>query len=271
MTILAKTVGFSLMLILSFTAVTYILPQMVGEAPVEETMDLRAMTMDTFVAAGENLYNGKGTCNLCHNALGRAPDLMELNAVQTAAERLADPRYQGGAKDPENYLRESMLDPDIYVVKGFGRKGTQDSESPMAAVDKAPTKLSQTEIDAIIAFLQAKDGNDITVTLPQETLTAEAVSDEVAPMEPTAAKDPLEALDKFACRACHSLLGTESPVGPNLNDVGLRLTMDEIRESIISPNAIIAEGYPPIMPDLSASMTVRELEMLVQFLSGQRS
>ena len=87
---------------------------------------------------------------------------------------------------------------------------------------------------------------------------------------PITAKDPLEVLAKFGCTACHSLLETESPIGPNLNDVGARLAMDEIRESIISPNAIIAEGYAPIMPDLSRSMTVRELEMLVQFLSGQR-
>lgn len=268
--ILAKTIGFSLLLILSFTAVTYLLPQMVGEAPVEETMDLGTMTMDSFVAAGQKLYSGKGACNLCHNALDRAPDLMKLNAVQTAAERLADPRYDGAAKDSEEYLRESMLDPDIYVVKGFGRKGTQDSESPMVAVDKAPANLSRTEIDAIIAFLQAKDGNPITVSLPPDTLTAEAANDEVVPTKPTAAKNPLEALDKFGCRACHSLLETESPIGPDLNDVGLRLTVDEIRESIISPNATVAEGYPPIMPDLSENMTVRELEMLVQYLSGQR-
>jgi cbb3-type cytochrome oxidase cytochrome c subunit len=270
MTILAKTIGFSLLLILAFTAVTYILPQMVEEAPVEEEMDLRAMTMDSFVAAGESLYAGKGTCNLCHNALGRAPDLMGLNAVQAAAERLSDPRYEGGANDPEGYLRESMLDPDIFVVKGFGTKGTRDAKSPMPAADKAPIELTQTEIDAIIAFLQAKDGNTITVTLPTSSLAAVAASDEVVPAEPAAAKDALEALDKFACRACHSLLETESPIGPNLNDVGVRLTMNEIRASIISPNAIVAEGYAPIMPDLSASMTVRELEMLVQFLSGQK-
>jgi mono/diheme cytochrome c family protein len=269
MTILIKTIGFSLVLVLSFTAVTYMLPQMVEEAPVDDDTDMGEMTMDSFVAAGEDLFNGKGTCKLCHNALGRAPDLIRLNVVQTAAERLADPRYQGGAKDPEGYLRESMVDPHIYVVKHFGKKGTQDTESPMPAAHKAPIELSQTEMDAIIAFLQAKDGNEITVTLPQETLAAKPTSDEVMPTESTAARDPLEVLGKFGCRACHSLLETESPVGPNLNDVGVRLTMDQIRESIISPNAIVAEGFPPIMPDLTENMTVRELEMLVQFLSGQ--
>ncbi|MFQ6004029.1 MAG: cytochrome C [Woeseia sp.] len=269
MTILARTAAFSLTLLLGFSAVTYMLPQMIEEAPVEDDMDLGAMTIATFAAAGEDLYSGKGTCKLCHNALGRAPDLLAMNAVQASADRLSDPRYHGSANDPESYIRESMLDPDAYVVKGFGQKGTQDSQSPMPAVDKAPIGLSLTEIDAIIAFLQAKDGNEITVTVPQETLTDHTPSEQVVPAEPTPAKDPLDALAKFGCRACHSILDTESPIGPNLNDVGMRLTMDEIRESIVSPNSTIAEGYAPMMPDLSAVMTVKELEMLVQFLSGQ--
>jgi mono/diheme cytochrome c family protein/cytochrome c551/c552 len=270
MNILTKTVGFSLVLLASFTAVTYLLPQMVEEAPLEEVMDLGTMTMDTFVATGERLYDGKGTCSLCHNSLGRAPDLIAENAAQVAAERLSDPRYRGDAEDAESYLRESLMDPGIYVVKGFGKKGSQDSESPMPAVDKAPIELSETEIDAIVAFLQAKDGNPITVTLPTETLTAETRDDENIPPVATTVDDPLAALDKFSCRACHSLLDSESPVGPNLNDVGARLTSAEIRESIIRPGATVAEGYPPIMPDLSATMSVKELELLVEFLSGQR-
>jgi mono/diheme cytochrome c family protein/cytochrome c551/c552 len=269
MTTILKTVGFSATLIGSFTAVTYLLPQMVEEAPVEEVMDLETMTMETFIVVGEKLYDGKGTCSLCHNALGRAPDLIVKNAVQIAAERLSDPQYQGRAADSESYLRESMLDPNIYVVSGFGKKGTQDSESPMPAVNKAPIELSDTEVDAIIAFLQAKDGNPVTVTLPVNTLSAEPASNSNSAPEASVANDPLEALDKFACKACHSILESESPIGPSLNDVGARLTTVEIRESIISPNAVIAEGYAPMMPDQSESMTVKELEMLVEFLSGQ--
>lgn len=270
MTVLMKTAGFSLALMLVFISVTYLLPQMVKRAPVASELDLSAMTMDSFVAAGEDLYKGRGNCALCHNALGRAPDLLVLNAVQIAEQRLSDPSYQGNAKDAEGYLRESMVDPGIYVVKGFGKKGTQDAESPMSAVDKAPTELSLTEIDAIVAFLQAKDGNPVTVALPAQAPITEAANDEVEPTEPTVAADPEQALDKFGCRACHSILGTESTIGPGLNDVGTRLTMDEIRQAIINPDAVIAEGYPPIMPDISARLTVKELEMLVQFLSAQR-
>ncbi|MCF7982678.1 MAG: cytochrome c [Pseudomonadales bacterium] len=267
MRMLLKILGFSLTLILTFTAVTYVLPQMKGEAPIEKALDLGALTMDSFIALGEELYRGKGTCTLCHNNLGRAPDLLALNVEKVSLKRLADSRYQGSAKDVEGYIRESMVDPNIYVVAGFGKKGSNDTESPMPAIDQPPVQLSSVEIDAIVAFLQDKDGNTVTVTLPTTVPESTTVTPETLGL----AQSPEEAIAKFACSACHSVLGTESAVGPNLNDIGDRLNSDQIRASIITPNAVIAEGYPPIMPDFSAKMMVAELEMIVYFLSKQKA
>lgn len=265
---LAQTLGFSLALILFFTFVTYTLPQMEGETPGETAVDLGALTMESFVAMGEDLYAGKGTCTLCHNALGRATDLLVLNAVQISQERLDDPRYQGDAKDAESYLRESMLDPGRYVVKGFGKKGSNDTESPMSAVDRPPIQLAEVEIEAIIAFLQAKDGNPVTVALPVEVPAV--VEEKAIQDEPALAQTPEEVLTKFGCAVCHSILGSESPVGPDLNDVGAHLSVEQIRQSIITPNAVTAPGFPSIMPGPSDKMTVKELEMMVQFLATQK-
>ena len=278
MTVLFKTLGFSLVLILIFTAVTYVLPQMKGEAPVEKELDVGALTMDSFIALGEELYRGKGTCTLCHNQLGRAPDLLQLNVEKVSLQRLSDSRYQGSAKETEAYLRESMVDPNRYVVAGFGKKGSNDTESPMPAVDQPPAQLSAVEIDAIIAFLQHKDGNRVTVALPAKTPESIAATQEISGQakpgseKPGAenqgfAQSPEEAIAKFGCAACHSIMDTISPVGPDLNGVVDRMSMDQIRASIVTPNAVIAEGYPPIMPDFSGKMTVAELEMIVQFLT----
>ncbi len=266
MNVLIKTLGFSLALILVFTAVSYVLPQMKGEAPVETEVDVGALTMDSFIAMGKDLYRGKGTCTLCHNKLGRAPDLLAFNVGKTSLERMADPRYQGDAKDVEGYLRESMLEPNIYVVKGFGKKGSNDAESPMPAVDKPPAQLSDLEINAIIAYLQDKDGSKVTVALPEKTSAPVAATQE----KNGPAQNPEEAIAKFGCAACHSILETESPVGPDLNDIGKRQTIDQIRNSIITPGAVIAEGYPPIMPDFP-EMMIKELEMMVQFLAQQET
>ncbi len=270
MKVLIKTLGFSLALMLMFTAVTYLLPQMKGEAPQDRDVDVAALTVDSFISLGEDLYLGKGTCTLCHNDLGRAPDLLALDVVSTSLKRIGDPLYQGDATDAAGYVRESMLNPNIYVVRGFGKKGSNDTESPMSAIDKPPIQLSDVEISAIIAFLQAKDGNPVTVALPAQTPTSLVAADEKPELaKPMLARNAEEAIAKYACAACHAVLDTEATIGPSLNDVGRRLTTDQIRDSVIAPNAVIAEGYAPVMPDLSEEMVAKELELIVRFLAEQ--
>lgn len=273
--VLLKVFSFSLALVLVFTLVAHILPQFEGEAPQEEEVDLGALTMDSFVNMGESIYNGKGTCTLCHNNLGRAPDMLVMNMVATSLERIKDDRYQGKAITAEDYLRESMLEPGAYVVKGFGKKGSNDTISPMPIVNKAPIQLSDIEVDALIAYMQAKDGNEVTIALPakvpeQDTAAIPEQTETVPPTTP--AKTAEEAIGKYFCAACHTILETESPVGPNLNNIGTRLSAAEIRQSIIKPNAVITEGFAKdMMPqDYSQKMTIDELEMLVQFLANKK-
>jgi len=163
--VLAKVLGFSLALSLCFTLVTHLLPQVEGRVPQEIEVDIDALTMDEFIALGEYIFKRIDSCTLCHNDRGRAPDILRLNMIQTIASRLADGRYQGKARDAEGYIRESMLAPSVYVVDGYGKVGAEHI-SPMKAVDKPPMLLSDIEIDAVIAFLQAKDGGEVTVALP---------------------------------------------------------------------------------------------------------
>ena len=163
-----------------------------------------------------------------------------------------------------------MLDPNIFVVDGFGKKGSNDTESPMPVADRPPTQLSDVEIDAIIAFLQAKDGNPVTVLLPEQTPASLVAEDEITePAKPLIAQNAEEAIAKYACAACHAVLESEAAIGPSLNDVGKRLTTVQIRDSVIAPNAVIVEGYAPVMPDISETMVVKELELIVRFLAEQ--
>lgn len=277
MSVLAKTLGFSLALTLVFTGVANLLPQVEGEAPVEKEIDLSELTMDDFVAMGEELFNNKGTCTLCHKPapLGRAPDVQGQNMVATAAERLADERYAGKATDAATYIRESMLIPSKYVVSGWGKKGSDDKESPMPAINKPPIQLSDVEIDAIIAYLQAKDGNEVTVALPSPDAAAAVVKKESSPgggkSAPAPAATGEEALVKYSCSACHSLDSDDTLVGPGLGHVGARLKAGQIRQSIVDPTAVIVEGFPPAMPgDFAEKMTVKELEMIVKLLAEKK-
>jgi len=267
MSTLLKVLGFSFALTLVFTLVANTLPQVEGEAPVDEKIDLGELTMDSFIATGEKLFSGKGTCTLCHNDMGRAPDILAVNMVETAEARLIDARYQGQAEDVETYLRESMVSPSTYIVEGFATKGSNDS--PMPVVDAAPIELSDIEMDAIIAFIQAKDGNPVSVALPDKSDVGDSGD---APPDSPATSAPAqtaeEAIGKYTCPACHTVLTSESPVGPSLLDVAERLSPAEIRQSILDPTAIVAEGFSPIMPtDFGARLTAGELEMLVEFFS----
>ena len=120
---------------------------------------------------------------------------------------------------------------------------------------------------AIIAFLQDKDGNEVTVALPTDAPEPDAGAEAVA-AKPAAAESPEAVIVKYGCPACHSVLQTQSEVGPSLTDVGSRLKINDIRASIIEPNAVITEGFPPIMPQFP-DMTITELEMVSQFLAEQ--
>ena len=142
-----------------------------------------------------------------------------------------------------------MLEPGVYVVKGFGKKGSNDTESPMPVVNKAPILLSDVEVDAVIAFMQGKDGNEVTVALPSALPETEVEDNtEIAPAVAAAvpADSAEAALAKYACTACHSVAGSVSPVGPDLNQVGDRLDHELLRQSILDPNVVVAEGFPPV-------------------------
>lgn len=266
--VLLSTLGFSVGLILLFTLVANILPQVEGEAPVEKEVDLGTLTMDGFISLGEELFKGKGTCTLCHNNLGRAPDILVMNMGGTSRERLQDERYQGAATDVEGYLRESMVDPSGYVVATFGKKGSNDSESPMPTANRAPLNLSDLEVDAIIAFMQAKDGNEVTVSLPTD---APAVTEERSTAGVVAAVSGEAAIAKYGCAACHVISGTGGNLGPDLTGLSERMDSAGVHQAIADPNVVIAEGYAAgLMPtDFADKMTVTEMAMVVELLQAQ--
>src|SRR3989338_1909443 len=151
MTNFLKVSGFSLLMIGGFSPYSnYGIPQIIpAPPPVEEKLELGAMTMDQFIALGGRIYNGKGTCTLCHNSMGRAPMLDKIATV--AAENLKNPNYRGAAKTVEEYLHESLVKPSAFVPAGFGKAGSNDTESPMPDVSGGGIGLSEAEIAAVIA------------------------------------------------------------------------------------------------------------------------
>jgi cytochrome c oxidase subunit 2 len=74
------------------------------------------------------------------------------------------------------------------------------------------------------------------------------------------------------CGACHTLAaaGATGEVGPSLDSVLPELTAEQVRESIVDPNAEIAEGYQPgVMPeDFGDQLSDEQLTALVDYLTS---
>ena len=264
-----RVVVFSVAVLLIFTGFANVLPQVQSDPPSEEAIDTGALDMAGMIALGESLFSGKGTCTLCHNDLGRAPDLLNLDLAEEFAARLEDPKY-GGPKDVESYIRESMVMPSAYVVAGYGKKGTNDTQSPMPVVNKPPIGLNDVEMNALIAFLMDRAGLEPTVPLPAADEAPPPATEQPAAggeAEPLATTGP-EAIEKFYCAACHDLEGSGADTGPDLRGIGARLGEGGIMEAILDPNATIAEGYEPdIMPtDFADQMHASELKLIVDYL-----
>ncbi|MBA2430449.1 MAG: c-type cytochrome [Thermoleophilaceae bacterium] len=87
--------------------------------------------------------SGCGNCHVLADAgsLGNAGP--SLNTLGPAART-----YRPG-RPPEDYIRESIVDPDAYLVKGF-RKGVMPRDYGR--------RLSKPELDALVSYLKAQGG-----------------------------------------------------------------------------------------------------------------
>lgn len=277
---LLKILTTSLVVIFGFVGyATYGIPLVVPELPPVEEKLTGALTMDQYVAMGKKIFEGKGTCTLCHSPVGGRAPLLDTVA-QRAPDRIKDPRYKGKAKTGEEYIHESMVEPSAFVVAGFGKPGTDDTVSPMPQIDKGAIGLNPVEIGAVISFLQSNAGVEVTVALP----TGEAPAAEKAePAKVVPAKTLQEAVTKFDCLTCHVVPGVEGggDLGPNLTalkaEAGKRkkgLSPEQyISESVTSPNAFVVKGFEPdTMPqDFASRITVAELNLIVNGLLGKEA
>jgi mono/diheme cytochrome c family protein len=90
---------------------------------------------------------------------------------------------------------------------------------------------------------------------------------------------PEEIFANAGCNGCHQLdkVGAVGGVGPNLNQVGGRLSVDQIKESISNPNVVLAPECPAgpcpggVMPqNFGQRLTPEQIDTLAQYLAEQK-
>ena len=258
-----KILGFVLLIDLFYMSIgQFYLVQSEEHPP--EALEIGVETdTDALVGMGETLLKGKGGCLLCHKITAqgntRGPDLRGVGG--RAARRKP-------GQDAEAYLTESLVNPGAYVVEEFA---TAAGATIMPAADQPPAELSATELKALVGFLQSL-GGEITVEITaQDVQAAEARKAEPPPVAPSHPGYAL--LLSKGCVGCHDLLGSLPRVGPPLLGVGDRLSAADIRQSIVDPNAVIAEGFPPglMLQNFADTLKPEELDQLVGYLSGEVS
>ena len=101
-------------------------------------------------AAGREVFlaQGCGGCHAIDAAGGGGPALAGL--WRRAELRLSAPDYRGGARDPETYLREAVLDHCLDPLPGYS----------CPDLDDLAIRLSVGDVDALLTYLRSVGGAD---------------------------------------------------------------------------------------------------------------
>lgn len=255
-----KVGAFALVVMGAYTYYANSIPQIESKPPQVFSLEGGNVSPERLVKIGEEVFKGKGTCEVCHRigATGaRAPDLGGVGA------RAAKTKPGTSAKA---YLIESLITPGAFVVEGF--------PPIMPAVDKPPINLNRSELWALTAFLQSLGGTvdvkleDIPATAGASGTAAGAPAQVALPGDPKAGRTVF--MGKGACIACHKAgdVGA-SPVGPDLSRIAAIQTPDYIMKKILDPAGMgTVAGYPKgvMPPTLGQTLTAKEYVDLVAFL-----
>ncbi|MCH7760627.1 c-type cytochrome [candidate division TA06 bacterium] len=232
---------FSIIGLLLFAFIGSRIPQTTtDQAQVIPTGEV--LTLEDFVAVGEQIYYGKGTCTLCHD-IGqkgkRAPDLAGIgNRAETRKEGLST--YE--------YLKESLVQPAAFTVEEFEEGLMPDASAP-------PILLSEGEIEAVIGFLQSL-GGEVTVTpVPLGEVEEKVVE---VPMEEIFAGEAL--LNEMGCKSCH----IEGGKGPILDQYGVGKDIREIENVLLQHKPAPIAGF--VVEDFGVGLKAREFQSLVVYL-----
>jgi nitrite reductase (NO-forming)/hydroxylamine reductase len=199
----------------------------------------------------------KGGCGACHiipgipTAIGTiGPDLSRTG--EAAATILADKSYTGKAKTVAAFVRESILEPDVFLSTqcpgGVCQKGLM---TPALA-----KSLSDQELNGIVQYLASLPGKSLTAPAQAVTTTATA-----APTLSDAEFASIKQIFFDRCAGCHGTL-RKGATGP-------ALTPDKTQpKGTAALAAIIFHGTPRGMPDWGKQgvLTQAQAETMAKFL-----
>jgi mono/diheme cytochrome c family protein len=197
--------------------------------------------------------------------------LLWLNGARTVNAQFTQNR-ETIRVDISSYPAEIQKDYGVFAVRCGGCHSLDTSlklnasAAPMQAKTwealirkmqaKASSHVSDKDVRSILAFLEY----DATRRKP-----ASAASAQTMPMMPMMMGMMGKQLyDAQNCGSCHAIAGQGGSVGPDLDDVGSRLSREQIVNVLQGKNAK-ASGVMPLLP---ADISEHELNALVDYLQS---
>jgi cytochrome c551/c552 len=152
----------------------------------------------------------------------------------------------------------------------------------MISPAKPPVSLSDAEILTVIAYLQSLGGKPSVTMQTKVKGAGQTPAPAKAPAGTAlagagAGLDGAQLLQNYACVTCHKLDTPEKLIGPSLYDVGDRLSTAKLYESIMDPDATLAEGFPAgvMIATLKAvgfydKVSAGEVKTMVEYLAQRK-
>jgi mono/diheme cytochrome c family protein len=240
--------GFMLAVVGVYAWVGQLLPQFEEHPPAKRVVDARTPP-EELAAIGEELVRGKGGCLVCHKVTEagneRGPDLRK--AASAAAARRP-------GMSAESYLIESLVDPDAFLAPDYPRM--------MPSALKPPANLSLAEAKAVVAYLQALGGAEVSVRV---------IAEDVAAAKPAARQHRGKTLAaQYGCLGCHKAEGEGGTIGPDITAIGATREPAEILRKIVEPTVWTTPGYQAgIMPaEIGRAIPEGDRHEIVAWLAG---
>jgi len=208
--------------------------------------------------AGRSIETGAGMfeeyCSPCHGDKGQG---IEGRAPNINSQYFFSP---DGRRKELNYL--GTMDAYITLTVAGGRPA-QSTSGPWA--QNMPTwssdyggPLRNDQIDSIVDYILSWEEY------------APDLNAEPTPIVGTPEERGKALFSAMGCIGCHTIAGEGGAVGPDLTGVVANKGADYVHQSIISPNAVIVEGYSEnIMPqNFSERMTDEQINDIITYLDA---
>ncbi len=230
---------------------------LVGACAAKGDLEVETVTLEPQAVAAAFQ---KGGCGACHSVPGIpgavgtiGPDLSNVSNV--AATHVTESDYTGTAKTAEEYILESIREPDAFVAHDCPTGMCQSGLMPATLNDL----LTSDEINMIVGYLATLPGGESLMTgVDASALPAGDVS--------LSEEDFAWAKQTFfeRCAGCHGTL-RKGATGPALTP---DLTLPK---GTVALSAIIFNGTPKGMPDWGKQgiLTQAQTEAMAKYLQNE--